>query len=115
MSGGAIVGPSLGHFYARQTTYAVITTAARTAVGLGFGALAVASCPEFEGCTSDEETRSLIFFSLSVGLVGASAIYDIIRAPTSARAYNRRNAARLSFFPQLSLDGSVAAAARLSF
>jgi hypothetical protein len=81
--GAAVIGPSLGHFYAARPARAAIGIGIRSASVLGL-ALAIGSAWENEGTDAS---------LLGVGclIIGtASMITDIAEAPRSARIHNAK-------------------------
>ena len=87
-TGGIVVGPSLGHFYAGRPGRAW------KGVGIRLGALAVitagiASCFRdlFEADCGGGASLALV----GSGLFIASSVYDIATAPASARRFNREH------------------------
>jgi hypothetical protein len=91
--GGAVVGPSFGHFYAGRPGRAFAGIGIRSASVLGL-AIAVGTSWDNPNTGSDV----LAVASLVVG--GGSMIFDIADAPHSARLHNQKaNAVRVSVSP----------------
>jgi hypothetical protein len=91
--GGAVIGPSLGHFYADRPGRAMIGIGIRTAALAG---LVVAIGSSWENENSD--ASALAVGSLIVGT--ASMLADIADAPHSARVHNgKRTEHRFSIEP----------------
>ncbi len=90
---GLYAGPSIGHFYANRPGPAVRGLIIR---GLVVGASALALTQTglcLESCESAEIIDELIVLAIGSGLTAASAIFDIVTAPRSARQYNESRAA----------------------
>lgn len=77
---GAVVGPSVGHWYAHSFPTAGVAVRA-----LGVAAVLLGSEARDEG--SDAGTALVV---AGAGLVAASTVYDILTAPRRARQYNGR-------------------------
>lgn len=98
---GIYVGPSTGYFYAGRSGHAIGGAGMR----LGFSALtalgiAGACGGNVWGC-EDEEMANVVAL-VGLGLVGLSAVYDIVGAGSAAREWNARHQPpRLSFTPQI--------------
>lgn len=85
---GLYAGPSIGHFYANRPGPAVRGLIIR---GLVVGASALALTQTglcLESCESAEIIDELIVLAIGSGLTAASAIFDIVTAPRSARQTN---------------------------
>jgi hypothetical protein len=91
--GALILGPSLGHFYAERPGPAVAGIAIRLLAGAGvaFGALT-------EGSEAGATSASNAIAAAGVIVGGASILWDIARAPHSARVHNEQvRQGRISF------------------
>jgi hypothetical protein len=91
--GGAVIGPSLGHFYADRPGRAMIGIGIRSAALVG---LAVAI-----GSSWDDESTDASALGVGSVIVGtASMLVDIAEAPHSARVHNgKRTEHRFSIQP----------------
>jgi len=100
--GGAVIGPSLGHFYAGNTERGVLGIVIRGAATYVVGSQLIA------GLDEDPSTRyqsSILVLGVLAGI--GSAVIDIGTAPLSAREHNRRlEQARLSLGPAVSPSGA---------
>lgn len=82
LAGGVLLGPSLGHFYAGRPGRALAGIGTRLAIGAGIVLLAA---PYLEDSHNhDNEGWAVVAFSL----LGADMVWDICRAPHSARVHN---------------------------
>lgn len=99
--GGLIAGPSMGHFYAKQTGRGLTGIGIRTAIVVG-GAFLISSATE----ELDPDSRG---FSAGVGIIAVGAVtlvhgmYDIFTAPSSVRKYNESliNEVHLRLVPEV--------------
>ncbi len=83
--GAVIIGPSLGHFYAARPGVAFAGIGVRLLAGAGVAVGGLASTSE-GGATSGSNAMAAI--GAIVG--GASIVWDILRAPHSARVHNNQ-------------------------
>jgi hypothetical protein len=83
--GALVIGPSLGHFYAARPGPALAGIGIRLLAGaaVAVGGLAETS----EGGASDEYVA---IATIGVVVGGASILWDILRAPHSARVHNEK-------------------------
>ena len=108
--GALLIGPSLGHFYAGRPGPAFAGIGIRLLAGAAVAVGGLASTSE-AGATSGSDAIAAI--GAIVG--GASVIYDILRAPHSARVHNdevRQNRIGFGITPAVGSSGvglSVAA------
>lgn len=108
---GPLIGPSLGHMYAGRTGRGLATIGLRAALSAGGLLAALAICPI--ECSTDESDQAGTVFLAAAGLVAASMVYDVVRAPASARWYNARH--RSASFGPTFIDGQPGLGARLSY
>lgn len=83
--GAVIIGPSLGHFYAARPGAAFLGIGVRLLAGAGVAVGGLASVSE-GGATSG--ANAIVAIGAIVG--GASIVWDILRAPHSARVHNNQ-------------------------
>ena len=91
--GALILGPSLGHFYAERPgpAFAGIGIRLLAGAGVAYGALA-------EGSDGGATSTSNAIAAAGVIVGGASILWDIARAPHSARVHNDQvHQGRMSF------------------
>src|SRR5262245_3082701 len=93
--GGAVVGPSLGHFYAQRPGRAWLGIGVRT---LALGGLALSAQNLLSEETSGGDAMLVLSFVAGTGM----AVYDIATAPKSAKAHNAQlQAVRITVSPVL--------------
>ena len=99
MSGGVLVGPSLGHFYAERPGRALVGIGIRVLGGAGMiGGFAIAW--ESDWWNESDSTAGEALFLAGAAVTAASAIVDIATAPQSARRHNEKiGRARVSLAP----------------
>ena len=110
--GGGVVGPALGHFYARRSGRAITGILIRGAAA-GIGGVALTSASR-----SDDSEPGEAWVFLACAAVGAgSLIADIAGAPGSARMHNEEPVrARIGLTPFAgSVVGAPGAGVRLAF
>ena len=101
--GAVIIGPSLGHFYAARSGAAFAGIGVRLLAGAGVVVGGLASTSE-GGATSGSNAMAAV--GAIVG--GASIVWDILRAPHSARVHNnqiRQNRISLRVMPSMHPSG----------
>lgn len=99
---GVFLGPSTGYFYTGRTGRALGGAGMRFGFTLLTAAGIVAACggDVIWGC-QDESAANVVAF-MGLGLLGLSAVYDIVGAGSAAREWNdRHQPARLSLAPQV--------------
>ncbi len=102
LASGLIVGPAVGHFYAKNDGQAWRGIAVRGGAGIGFGFTTVLAAASLDGnylgnyLGADDEGSEIagvaaIVTLLASGLVlGVRTLYDITEADDAARAYNNK-------------------------
>jgi hypothetical protein len=103
--GGLVIGPALGHFYARRPGRALAGVGLRTALGVGVTAVVISHVLCDAAVCRLSGTDATILVLGAVGLL-ASAAFDIARAPASARHYNATHG-EISVIPWLSPQQST--------
>jgi len=79
--GGAVLGPSLGHFYAERP--------GRALIGVGIRSAAIVGLAAAIGSSWEDESGGAAALGIGCLMVGtASIITDIAEAPRSARKHN---------------------------
>jgi hypothetical protein len=109
MIGALVLGPSLGHFYAGRS--------GRALTGIGLRTLALAGLTAGAAATwnGDSDAGSAAAYA-GVALGGAVVLWDIVRAPHSAKVRNEQRRRSAAVAPVLSPDGSgIRFGARVSF
>lgn len=105
---GIYVGPSLGHFYANRPGRAARGVLLRTAI-LGLSLLALTQTGVcLESCAPGEQNDEVAVVLVGTALTAASAVFDIVTAPGSARQYNKARA-MVSVAPWFSLSQQAGA------
>jgi hypothetical protein len=107
--GALLLGPSLGHFYAGRP--------GRALTGIGLRTLALAAVTAGVAATWNNESDAgdaAAYAGLALG--GAVVLWDIVRAPHSAKVRNEQRRRSAAVAPVLSPDGSgIRVGARVSF
>ena len=97
ITGGVLVGPAAGHFYADNRRQAWVGIGLRTT---GSAAMVAGTTLIFDDLFDDDaDTGGSVLVLTGLILTGSSFLYDIFSAPKSARQYNQRQS--LSVHPQL--------------
>lgn len=104
--GGWTVGPSLGHFYAEAPGRAWTGIGIRT-TGLAVSVLGQAWY-RARTTRADREDGASLLGILGAVLTTGSAAYDILRAPQSARDFNRKNNVHVQVAPTVHPSGEQA-------
>jgi hypothetical protein len=108
MVGALVLGPSLGHFYAGRS--------GRALTGIGLRTLALAGLTAGAAATwnGDSDAGSAAAYA-GVALGGALVLWDIVRAPHSAKIRNEQRRRSASVTPTLSPgDAGVRLGARIT-
>jgi TM2 domain-containing membrane protein YozV len=107
--GSLLLGPSLGHFYAGRP--------GRALIGIGLRTLALAGVTAGVAATwnGDSDAGAAAGYA-GVALGGAVVLWDIVRAPHSAKVRNEQRRRSAAVTPVLSPEGSgIRFGARVSF
>lgn len=109
MVGALVLGPSLGHFYAGRS--------GRALTGIGLRTLALAAVTAGVAATwSNESDAGSAAGYAGLVLGGAVVLWDIVRAPHSAKVRNEQRRRSVSVTPTLSPDDAgVRLGARITF
>jgi hypothetical protein len=107
--GALVLGPSLGHFYAGRS--------GRALTGIGLRTLALAAVMAGVAATwNNESDAGSAAAYAGVALGGAVVLWDIVRAPHSAKVRNEQRRRSVSVTPTLSPgEAGVRLGARITF